>query len=247
MSYAHHIEADFAASQVARMFEADPSLCFASKQMPPRFSASAAYESSGSRWPLVDGVVSLRLTGGSGQRDVALEYKRENEGVHGLLTGIGQTLAYLHKGYSGAVLVVPRSYASLSEPACRVHEILEKNKVGAAIGVFDYLPPDTSSAMPFEGRMNCVRPMTIGSQPSTGAASRRRRTQWVHIREGSTTRDAYFRFLQLAKKLSVSDTPSRHAIPEPLRKATQTIAPSQDPEAFLSSAADNRFLRQGLA
>ena len=242
MSYAHHVESDFAASQVARMFEADPSLCFASKQTPPNFSASAAYEPSGSRWPLADGVVSLRLIGGGGQRDVALEYKRENEGVHGLLTGIGQTLAYLHKGYSGAVLVVPRSYASLPNSASRVREILEENRVGAAIGVFDYSLPDNSSATPFEGRMKCVRPMTIGSRPSTGISSQRRRTQWVHVREGSTTRDAYFRFLQLAKMLSVSDRPSRYAIPEPLKQAVDTMAPGQDPAAYLSSAADDRFL-----
>lgn len=88
MSYQHHEEADFAASEIARMFDNDASLCFhdTPELMRPSYSTYATHEGSRTPWPLADGIISLDHVGGVDQHDVALEYKRVNEGTHGLLT-----------------------------------------------------------------------------------------------------------------------------------------------------------------
>jgi len=43
-----------------------------------------SYEPSTSPWPKADGLVSLLEPGGSHEWQIALEYKRQQEGVHGL-------------------------------------------------------------------------------------------------------------------------------------------------------------------
>ncbi len=110
MSLNHNAEADFAASELARMFVHNPSLCYPSSSLPGGLSATASYEPSSSPWPKADGLISLLETGNQ-QRDIALEYKRTQEGVHGLLTAIGQAQGYIHKGYNGAAIVVQRAHA----------------------------------------------------------------------------------------------------------------------------------------
>ena len=203
MSYTHHTEADFAASELARMFAADPSLCYAGGVIPAGISTSASYEASSSGWPLADGVVSLLETG-SKSRFVAVEYKRPQEGPHGLLTAMGQAHAYLHKGYNGAAIVVPSTYRSHNHPAEYVRDVLALFDEPRAIGVFRYDPPDTSSPTPFADRLHCVRRMEVATaaRPNVEPVAPRVRTQWVHMREGSTTRAAFFRFLQVAKRLT---------------------------------------------
>jgi hypothetical protein len=123
VSYNHHTEADFAASELARLFADDPSLCYAAGTAPAALSTTASYEASSSGWPLADGVVGLVEPGGA-QKFIAVEYKRVQEGVHGLLTAIGQAQAYRHKGYNGAAIVVPREYRTHARPAEYVAEVL---------------------------------------------------------------------------------------------------------------------------
>ena len=78
---------------------------------PHGVSASATAEAAVSPWPHADGLISLLETGNT-RRSIALEYKRPNEGLHGLLTGMGEVYSYLNKGYNGAVLVVPKTHSS---------------------------------------------------------------------------------------------------------------------------------------
>ena len=86
MSYIHNEEADFAASELARMFIAESDLCFAGVDEAdrPHFNAFASKEPSNTSWPIADGVISL--VNANDRDDVAMEYKRDTEGVHGLLT-----------------------------------------------------------------------------------------------------------------------------------------------------------------
>jgi hypothetical protein len=49
VSYNHHTEADFAASELARMFAGDRSLCYAAEPAPAAISSSASYEGSSPR------------------------------------------------------------------------------------------------------------------------------------------------------------------------------------------------------
>ena len=62
----------------------------------------------------------LRVNGRKEDVQIALEYKRPNETVHGILTAIGQAFAYISKGYQGAVIVIPDSYPSCSDPAAQI-------------------------------------------------------------------------------------------------------------------------------
>jgi len=243
MPYDHNAEADFASSEVARMLVADPGLCYASGPRPPTISASASYEPSSAGWPKADGLVSILEGGATTRRDIALEYKRPQEGIHGLLTAIGQAHGYLHKGYSGAAIVIPARYASLTTPAEYVRDVLDKISGSRAIAVFSYDSPDTTSATPFAGRIQCIRPLVFDA---TGVrlrpASQGPKTQWVHMREGSTTRDAFFRFLQMAKRLSADNTAAPPALRVEITSAIGRLAPGKDPVEFITNTADAKFL-----
>ena len=242
MSLTHNAEADFAASELARMFVADAGLCYAASARPAALSASASYEPSSSPWPHADGVVALLESGTNATREIAIEYKRVQEGAHGLLTAIGQAQGYVHKGYHGAAIVVPSLYSSLSGPAEYVRNVLDAVTQNPSIGVFRYDTPDTSSSAPFNGRLHCVRPFTVATQaiPARRAMSRPK-TQWVHMREGSTTRDGFYRFLQAAKMLSGAPDPVPR-LPQELRDAVSRIAPGRSAEYYLSSTTDDKFL-----
>lgn len=243
MSYTHHVGADFAASELARMLAADPSLCYSPSTLPTAVSCNASYESSASPWPKSDGVISIAEPGGRFRREIAIEYKRHQEGIHGLLTAMGQAHGYIHKGYSGALIVVPSAYSTHSSPANYVAEVLDRTSNAKAIGVFRYDDPDTSSATPFVGRIHCIRPLEIFTTAATQlAASTGPKTQWVHVREGSTTRDAFFRFLQTAKMLSAGAPPPTPNIPLELIAAIARIAPGRDPLAYLANTATTNFL-----
>jgi hypothetical protein len=65
----------------------------------------------------------------------------------------------------------------------------------------------------------------------------------VHMREGSTTtRDAFFRFLQTAKKLSTGVETPTPPLDEQLSAAVEQIAPGTNPHEYLSYTSDERFL-----
>jgi hypothetical protein len=72
MVYNHNAEADFAASEIARLFVADPLLCYEAAAVPASISASASYESSSAGWPKADGLISVLESGSNVQRDIAL-------------------------------------------------------------------------------------------------------------------------------------------------------------------------------
>jgi len=243
MTYSHNAEADFAASELARLFAGDPRLCYAKDTVPSAMSAYASYEASSSPWPKPDGLVAIVETPRNVSRDVAVEYKRLQEGLHGVLTAIGQAHAYLHKGYNGAAIVIPSVYAAHPSPASYVTEVLDQVSRSKAIGVFNYEDPDTSSPTPFQGRLHSIRPLElVTARSSARPASARTRTQWVHMREGSTTRDAFLRFLQTATQLAAGTEVEQPDIPPALKAAVKRIAPESTPEAFLANTADDKFL-----
>lgn len=243
MPYDHNAEADFAASEVARMLVADPGLCYDAAARPATISASASYEPSSAGWPKADGLVSILEGGTATQRAIALEYKRPQEGIHGLLTAIGQAHGYLHKGYNGAAIVIPGRYATHPTPAEYVRDVLNTISGSRAIGVFSYDAPDTTSATPFAGRIQCIRPLVFDLRAGhLRPANKGPKTQWVHMREGSTTRDAFFRFLQVAKRLSADPTAASPALRPEIIAAVGRLAPGKDPLEYVTNTADNKFL-----
>jgi hypothetical protein len=62
------------------------------------------------------------------------------------------------------------------------------------------------------------------------------------MREGSTTRDGFFRFLQSAQLLSAGTPTTPPDIPAGLTAAIARIAPGSDAAAFLANVADTTFL-----
>jgi hypothetical protein len=224
----HNVEADFASSELARMLVQTPTLCYPATAVPSGLSATASYEPSAAGWPKADGLVSLLEALGTQQRNIAIEYKRPQEGIHGLLTAIGQAHGYIHKGYNAAAIVIPSEYPTHPTPADYVKEVLDRVSTNPSIGVFRYDQPDTGSPTPFAGKLHCVRPFVL----ATGAGARAisghgTKTQWVHMREGSTTRDAFFRFLQTAKHLSGGPM-APPVIPTGLEQAVTRIAPGRN-------------------
>jgi hypothetical protein len=244
LSVGHNEEADFAASELARMFVADPTLCYETAHLPAGLSATASHEPSSSPWPKSDGLVSILETGGASgkQRDIAVEYKRVGEGIHGLLTAIGQAQGYLHKGYSGSAIVIPEVYPTHLQPGNYVRDVLNKIMGTEPVGVFCYSKPDTSAASPFAGRISCVRPIKVVAGTGAIVAGGTPKTQWVHMREGSTTRDAFFRFLQTAKRLSADGAPNVLKIPPGLEAAAKRLDGSRPPADYLANVADSKFL-----
>jgi hypothetical protein len=224
------------------MFAVNGALCYNQIELAnrPEFSAYATHEPSNTCWPLADGVVSLQKTAGNGQENVAVEYKRVTEGVHGLLTAIGQTLSYIDKGYNGAVMVIPREYRSHQAPADHVLSVLNTNNIDDRIGIFDYEPPDKNSAYPFSGKLRCIRPLTIG-QPREGARvqSGQPNTQWAHLREGSTTRDVLYSYLKSAIRLTNGGSDNDFDIPVEMTNAILRIDNNAVPLEYLSYTSDN--------
>lgn len=235
------MEADFAASELARMFTADPGLYLQGALVPNPLNASASYEPTTSRWPKADGVLTVSDAVGGHASAIALEYKRPNEGIHGLLTAMGQAYAYLHKGYHGAAIVVPRIYPTHTDPGGFLRSSLDYVEGSSAIGVFCYDAPDVSAASPFNGRLECVRPLKLEMPRAVAPMASTPRTQWVHMREGSTTRDAFFRFLQTCSAVAGGPV-SLPDLPRPLVEVVAALAPGKGPHQYIANVADDRFL-----
>ena len=201
----HDLEASYAAAEVASYFLKAPASCFAT---PPALNTLSAYAAREGKnvWPHADGVVELAITTGGHSKEysVALEFKRPNEGLHGILTAIGQSHAYLRKGYAGSVIVIPDRYTGLLDSGTYVKEVLDLTSKTSAIGVFGYKPPDMSKPSPFEGRLTLSRALSVDAAPPIAAPVHlaRTETQWAHVREGSTDPDAFFKYLQAVKLLS---------------------------------------------
>lgn len=235
----HDLYASWAASEMAVLFSSDPAQFFATPPSGSQVSIFASREAK-SQWPLSDGVLAVEVTAPQSQFNIAVELKRHNEGVHGVLTAIGQAHAYLHKGYAGAVIVIPASYDTLSNPGAYVRDVLDNTKTDLPISVVTYETPDTTAIRPFAGKLAVVRNMNLNQNVSGSSgintAQSRAKTQWAHVREGSTEVDAFFRYLQFAKLLSgnlVTETLPK--LPQSLIDAIETLQPGADPYKYLSN------------
>lgn len=238
----HDIEAAWAGSELATKCSLEPELFFDTPPDISHISAYAAIEGRNS-WPHADGVIEISVTGGASNKiyNLAIEYKRPNEGLHGILTAIGQAHAYLHKGYSGSVIVIPEAYDTLSNSGGYVKEVLDNTSRNPAIGVFTYSKPDPLKSSPFSGILNQVRSLSLDSLPSTGTSHKieKTKTQWAHLREGSSDADAFFRYLQCLKYQSGDRPPPNSVvvIPPKLIDAVRRIDPRKDPFHYLSSTS----------
>ncbi len=236
----HDIWASFATAELAKHFSAVPADCFA---VPPPVTALSVFVGGrGRSWPFEDGAIVVES--GTTRYKIAVEFKRQNEGLHGMLTAMGQSLSYLHKGNSGALIVIPRTYPSHSRPGEYVKDVLDGTVGRPTVGIFTYEDPDTTRPSPFAGKLRCDRTLQIDtlSGIATTITAGTAQTQWMHVREGSSTPSAFFRYLQTAKILAAGiPLAIGGKLPPELRNAVRRISPATDAITYLSYTVGATF------
>lgn len=234
----HDTEAAYASSEVADWIMQNQNDYFGNLGTRGSWSVYAGREGS-HQWPLADGVILAQNATHSDVK-IAFEYKRPNEGVHGILTALGQSFAYLEKGYNASVMVIPDKYSSHSTPGDHVKRVLEATSPEVPISIYTYREPDLSSIRPFQGKLNCVRNIclpncrTIARQDvaaSTGEVS----TLWAHMREGMSHLDVFYRYCQGVKIITATNENIVSVdFPEALIDAVQRLDPRADIYKYLS-------------
>lgn len=238
----HDLYAAWATSEISRMIKTNPTLLI-NGGASSTFSVFANRE-SGRIWPIPDGRISVENL--ADKYEIGVELKRTNEGLHGILTAIGQSQAYIHKGYSGSAIIIPNSYDSFSSPGIYISDVINNTKTDLPIGVFSYDIPDTTNPSPFYNKITCHRfiGLTNAQKITTGnfLLSQKSQTQWAHLREGSTESYAFMKYLQIAKQMN-SATPIEpiHKLPTELINAVIRINSSVNPYHYLANAPGLAF------
>lgn len=235
----HDLEAAWASSELARKILADPALCFLSSSL----SISAFAGRDGNKiWPFADGVIDIEDSSSRLRHLIAVEYKRPNEGTHGVLTAIGQSHAYLKKGFSASVMVLPETYPSLPDVGSYVADVINTTSGRSDIGICTYQPPNSSSSAPFRDKIKVHKSFLVdASRAVSGPKSISKiETQWAHVREGSTEPDAFFKYLSALKLVGGLDTVEpEFNPPKELVDAVNRISPGSDVMAYLSYCPGN--------
>ena len=227
----HDTEAAYASSEVADLLMRKQNAFFGSMGTVNAWSIYAGRE-GGHQWPLADGVI------------LAFEFKRPNEGVHGILTALGQSYAYLEKGYDATIMVIPNQYSSHTSPGQHIDRIIEATSPKVPISIYTYDTPNLSATRPFYGKLYCIRDISLpscnhivrtGSSPTNTASVS---TLWAHMREGTSHPDAFFRFCQAVKIISsLGENLTDIELPQPLIDAVYSLDPTADPYKYLSNTA----------
>ena len=236
----HDIEAAYASSEVAELIMSNQASYFGNMGTVGAWSVFAGRE-GGHQWPLADGVLTAQNTTAD-DVNIAFEFKRPNEGVHGILTALGQTYAYLEKGYDASVMVIPDRYSSHSTPGEHIKRVIDAVSPEIPISIYTYSTPNLSATRPFLGKLTCVRDISLpscrticrtgGEIATTGSAS----TLWAHMREGMSHPDAFFRYCQAVKIISATgDNLDNIIIPTELISAVSRISPEMDIYKYLSN------------
>lgn len=236
----HDIEAAYASSEVADLITRNQNHFFGTLGTSGAWSVFAGRE-GGHQWPLADGVLSAQNTTAS-DVNIAFEFKRPNEGVHGILTALGQSYAYLEKGYDASIMVIPESYSSHSNPGGHIKRVIESTSPDIPISIYTYSPPNLSATRPFFGKLTCVRDIslpscrTIAHVATTPTTSGSASTLWAHMREGMSHPDAFFRYCQAVKIITATgENLNNVCIPAELIAAVKRIAPTTDVFKYLAN------------
>ena len=149
----HDLEAGFASSELANIITANPVPFFGTIGRGGNWNLRAGHE-SGHTWPLTDGVLLAQNTL-STVRDyqIAFEYKRPNEGIHGILTALGQCFTYLEKGYDASVMVIPQKYSSHNDPGEHIKRVIQATAPDVPIWLYTYSMPNMSATRPFYNKL----------------------------------------------------------------------------------------------
>lgn len=236
----HDVEAAYASSEVAELLTLNQAHFFGTMGTNGAWSVFAGRE-GGHQWPLADGVLSAQNRSAD-DVNIAFEFKRPNEGVHGILTALGQSYAYLEKGYDASVIVIPERYSSHSSPGTHIARIIDATSPDIPISIYTYSTPNLSATRPFYGKLTCVRDIVLPScrritrgatgTTTSGSAS----TLWAHMREGMSHPDAFFRYCQAVKIISATgENLENIVLPPELINAIHSIDPAADVYKYISN------------
>ena len=236
----HDSEAAFASGEIADIIQRKSTSFFGTLTAGGIWSLSAGREGS-TEWPLADGLIqAVNSKSTVPDVNIAFEYKRPNEGVHGILTAVGQSLAYIEKGYDASVICIPKSYVSHADPGNHVRKMIETTAPNAPITVYVYDTPNMANTRPFMGKINCIRDVDLSKtvvHRKTGAKklSGQISTIWAHVREGMSHPDAFFRYCQVVKIISsIGEDKTKYDLPVEVVNAVSRVAPGVDPILYLS-------------
>lgn len=238
----HDTEAAYASSEVADLIMKNQVEYFGNIGTAGTWSVFAGRE-GGRQWPLADGVISAQNSTAS-EINIAFEYKRPNEGVHGILTALGQSFAYLEKGYRASVMVIPEKFVSHADPGGHVKRVIDSTVPDIPISIYTYSQPNLSATRPFLGKLKCIRDISLPScrvVTKTGigtSTSGSVTTLWAHMREGMSHPDAFYRYCQSVKVVTVGEEDlSNIVIPVDLKAAIHRIDPTVDEFKYLSNTS----------
>ena len=241
----HNTEAAYASAEIASLIQTNQGQFFNGIGTPGAWSVSAGREGQW-RWPLADGVISA--VNPTKNLKIAFEFKRINEGVHGILTALGQSYAYLEKGYDASVMAIPSQYSSHNDPGGHVKRIVEATAPDIPIWIYTYDTPNLSATRPFQNKLNCLRNIDLShcraiARAGHNVLSGKVSTLWAHMREGMSHPDAFFRFCQSVKIVaSLGENLSRAIFPMDLQNAVSHIAPGTDIFKYLSNTSSDTIL-----
>lgn len=239
----HDTEAAYASSEVADIIMTNQGSFFGSLGSSGAWSVYAGRE-GGHQWPLADGVILAENTTANDVK-IAFEYKRPNEGVHGILTALGQSFAYLEKGYDATVMVIPESYSAHDSPGQHIKRVIDSTVPDIPICIYTYSTPNLTATRPFRGNLRCVRDISLPScrriertaitgSNTSGSVS----TLWAHMREGMSHPDAFFRYSQAVKVItSLGERLEDIVFPQKLVDAVKRIDRNADIYKYLSNTA----------
>ncbi|MGN2611148.1 hypothetical protein [Aliivibrio fischeri] len=240
----HDLYASWVTAELAKQVKVDTNILFDGQSVNTRDITSFANREPGRQWPIPDGRITLS-TANIDNIEVAIELKRSNEGLHGVLTAVGQAQAYLKKGYDISAIVVPDSYSSYESPGSYIADLLDHINADSNIIVVSYSSPDDTAPSPFYGRLTLHRRISftpnLSVVSSADFALGRGSQQWAHIREGSSDADVFFKYLQTSKFVSAAN-----GIVEPsficseLLTACQHMQ-EQEPEKYLSNCPNDEL------
>lgn len=235
--------AALAGPEIVDLLMRNSNLIFVNGYSPVGLSVYSSREGK-TDWPFADGVIVIEENGV--EYKFALEFKTKNEGIHGILTALGQAHAYINKGYSGTIIVVPTEYATLSNPGHYLNSVIINSNPTAPIIILNYEEPNKSIASPFKGKINCQRSIDKLTLPTTTASSgtiKVGETQWAHVREGDTEPDIFYKYLSEAKQLSLRTiVEPEPLLPTELIEAVDRITDGKkNPLKYLSYSPNDDF------
>ena len=189
-------------------------------------------------WPIPDGAISLRVQGQKKEYPLAIEYKRPEEGKHGILTALGQSISYIENGrFAASIIVVPEAY-SLNEkrqPGDFLTSVLQNSAPGQPIGVWVYDQ---------QKNLTCVKKIELDKQQVTKSSKKivqesLPNKQWMYVRSGEYNPDIVYKYLKTAKQL---DSKARMVSPlhPEIKKACQRLYPQKIPENVLSNSPNDK-------